>query len=473
MTVFRKTLLITFSLIISTIIQSAADQDCEIQPEDTPSVWLGDEDDVTYCEAEPYQCSNFGLVYVCEDPSGGSLEPCANGTKVLCSAPDPIPLDDPTPSSELRVVIYNIWELRYLYYQNGQRERTCRILHELFGLRQDIDVIVFNEAFMGGCFSKFNSTVKMSTLTIRDILVQHEFIYHTKTVGEVRELPKFENGGVFIASRWPIISEDETIYTEAIKTTADALSAKGAKYARVLKSVNGSSRYYNIFGTHLQASKGVNADRVRVSQATEMHDLVVKLALSSGESVIYAGDLNTNYYDREPRSNTANIIEALHALVPPIIGELNYTTDGLLNDARDGDSASYKDYVIYHEDYLHPLTASQEILRPRASEFFEVCMEAITPFPTYADSDRCRKTQNITDLADHFAVIGVYKFDNKAVTTESSEPSTTNVVTHEPTESDQTTKSDTTSSIMTTDSGVTIRLCMATFILSILSGLLF
>ncbi|XP_071504982.1 sphingomyelinase C-like [Diadema antillarum] len=344
--------------------------------------------------------------------------------RVLCSSPPAIPLSEPSPATQINIVAYNIWELRYLYQQNGQRERTCRQLKELFRLRQDIDVIVFNEAFMGGCFSSVNSTTSANTLTIRDILVQYGFNFFTRTIGEERELPKFENGGVFIATRWPIEAEDETIYNNAVNTTSDALSAKGAKYARVVKTVDGDSRIYHIFGTHLQASKGAVADNVRVKQASQMYDFAQGLNLPSNEPVIYAGDLNVNFYTDAP-SNAADIFEALEAVVPPIIGVYNYTTDGLENDARDGNSKSFKDYVIYNQHHLNPTTATQEILRPRASESFEVCMEAFSPYPSYPHSPRCRKRQNITDLSDHFAVIGVLDFDDRMFSTTDQAPTST------------------------------------------------
>ena len=377
---------------------------------------VGDEDDHYYCNHDATHCSLFGLDFVCEDPTGGALPPCTNGTKVLCSSPPAPPLDDPTPATELHVVTYNIWELRYLYYQNGQRERTCRILMELFNLRTDIDVIVFNEAFMGGCFSRFNATIDMSTMTMRELLEQYGFGYYTTTIGEVREPPKFENGGVFIASRWPITAEDETVYEDSVRLSEDYLAAKGAKYARVVKTVGGESRPYNIFGSHMQASKGEEADNVRVSQATQMRSLMKNLSLPTDEPVIYAGDFNVDYWDG-PGSHAYDVLNALNAVVPTVIGELRFTTDGALNDARDGNSESFKDYVVFDAEYLHPENATQEILRPRAPEFFEVCMGAISTTPVYAGSEICRERCNITDLADHFPVIGVYRFEDEMVTT--------------------------------------------------------
>ena len=88
----------------------------------------GDEEDDYFCMAEPSHCAHFGLDFVCEDPNGGDFGPCENGTKVKCASPPAFPLAAPTPANHFRVIAYNIWELRYLYYQNGQRERTCRTL---------------------------------------------------------------------------------------------------------------------------------------------------------------------------------------------------------------------------------------------------------------------------------------------------------------------------------------------------------
>nr|XP_054759907.1 sphingomyelinase C-like [Lytechinus pictus] len=378
---------------------------CDVD-EGTPTVWLGDEEDINKCKADETSCGLFGLDFICEDQNGGEFEPCTDGTKVLCASPPPIPLAPPTPVSTFRVIAYNVWELRYLYYQNGQRERTCRIPREVVQRHPDVDVIVFNEAFMGGCFSEFNSTIGASILTFRDILTQYGFIYYTNTVGDPPQIPKLENGGVFIASRWPIIKEDNCIYTDSVMATADAISGKGAVYAKVEKTVDGTSMTYHILGTHLQATSRPTADIVRVSQAEEMHELMMKQNIPDDEPVIYAGDLNA----RNGTRHGNNVMQALDAAIPNFIGDRIYTYDGPENDLLVSNGTSWIDYAVFSKSHLQPSSSTLEVVRPRSQEPFDVCMLSLAVVPTYANSERCLLNMTVTDLADHYAVMGVFDF---------------------------------------------------------------
>ena len=368
----------------------------------------GDEEDRYFCMAEPSHCAHFGLDFVCEDPNGGDFGPCENGTKVKCASPPALPLAAPTPANHFRVINYNIWELRYLYYQTGQRERTCRILREVIRLHPDVDAIVFNEVFMGGCFAIFNTTVGASVMNLRDILVQYGFVYFTKNVGETRELPKFENGGVFIASRWPITKYDSVIYTSSVPLTADALSAKGSMYARIEKTIGEVTKTYHVLGTHLQATGRPTADEVRVNQSTEMHELMLKQNISPNEPVIYAGDLNCN----NGSDHAVDVIGALDATVPRRIGERIYTSDGEENDLKDSTGKSWIDYALYSNLHRQPSSATIQVVRPMSPEPFEVCMTALATYPVYPNSSACLETTMTQDLADHYAVMGVFEYDD-------------------------------------------------------------
>ncbi|XP_071504984.1 sphingomyelinase C-like [Diadema antillarum] len=392
---------------------------CDVD-DNTPTVWLGDELD---CQGNWTHCGHFGLDFVCENATGS----CPNENDVLCASPEPVPLSDPTAATTLKVIAYNVWELRYLYYQTGQRERTCRIPRELFRLHPDVDVIVFNEVFMGGCFSVYNESMEESELTIRDILDQYGFIHYTETVGSPPQPPrKLENGGVFIASRWPILREDSFVYNESVPLTADDISGKGAVYVQIEKSVGGESKTYHVLGTHLQATQRANADAVRVAQATQMYELMRKQNIPAGEPVIYAGDLNA----RNGTQHGHDVISALHSEVPDIVGERIYTYDGVENTLLNSTGQSWIDYVLYSTFHLQPVYATLEVVRPMSSQPFDVCMLSLSPFPTYPFSERCLLEISTWDLADHYAVLGVFDFEE--VSSSASTPGVTDVTTDAP-----------------------------------------
>ncbi|XP_070553297.1 uncharacterized protein [Ptychodera flava] len=380
-----------------------------------PQVWLGYATDE--CDLTPDHCAMFGLEYVCSAPynvwDNCYVKP---GQNVLCAIPD-ITLPDPTPATTFKVLAYNVYELRYLYYQSGQHERTCRILPEIFTRHGDLDAIIFNEAFMGGCFANDGAS-------FRQIMDYYGFPYFTGTVGENLILPP-ENGGVFIASRWPIARWDETVYESVIAPSDDALAAKGSIYAEIHKSVDGSTRKYHVLGTHLHAGDSDRGgNEARVNQTKEMHQLMLEQNIPRSEAVIYGGDLNNDYYTKP--DYLADMLEALEADLPPIEGSINVTSDSCYNDIKySGDDpegcarnrnwlpGSWIDYVLYSHAHLEPVSATQESIKYADSSPMSVCMDGIRPLGghIYPYDPKCNQAREITDLADHYAVLGRFDFD--------------------------------------------------------------
>ncbi|KAJ8045000.1 hypothetical protein HOLleu_07915 [Holothuria leucospilota] len=374
------------------------------------TVWLAD---ATNCQADEAHCNRFGLDYVCSEeivnPHPNAT--CQVGVKALCSFP-PIPSSlVETPANTFKQLAYNVWELRYLYYQIGQRERTCRIIPETFRRHPDLDAIIFNEAFMGGCIAGFNLSYSGEKLTFRDILHEYGFKYITATIGNPPTPRKFENGGIFIASKWPILEEDNVIYEATQPLTADDLSQKGASYAKIQKTVGSMSRVYHVLGTHLQATDNIGSDNVRRNQAREMHGLMLSKNIPPHEPVIYGGDLNADRFS----DLAADIFEILDASMPVIVGDQNYTKDKTINDIYDGKgSQKWIDYVLYSNAHLQPSKlATVQVVIPKTDDPFGVCLDEVRvwPRPLFADNPRCRKTKNITDLADHFAVMGHFQYE--------------------------------------------------------------
>ncbi|KAJ8044997.1 hypothetical protein HOLleu_07912 [Holothuria leucospilota] len=363
-------------------------------------------DDAPNCIADESYCSQAGLDYVCEEDfdTGNPNDTCQTGVRARCSFPDiPTPLLE-TPATMLKVISYNVWELRYAYNQNGQRERTCRILPELIQIHPDVDVIVFNEVFMGGCFATGSEQ-----LTFRDILTEYGFTEFTRTVGIIPVPTQPENGGVFIASKWPILRERSRVFAAFERTTADSLSQKGVVYARIEKSVNSVNMRYHVFGTHLQSSERQNSSLVRILQAREMYEFQRSQNIPSSEAVIYAGDLNADFIADPTYAD--EVIAELKSTIPPIVGRLSTTYDRDNNDVFSDRSsgASWYDYAVYSNEHLQPTRTALRAIRPRASPF-TVCFSAVSINPTYPDTRFCVTERTITDLSDHYAVMGTFDF---------------------------------------------------------------
>lgn len=331
----------------------------------------------------------------------------------------------------MKVISYNIWETRYLYNQNGQRERTCRVLPELIKIIPEVDVIVFNEVFMGGCFASGDNQ-----LTLRDILTEYGFSEHTRTVGFVPTPSQPQSGGVFIASKWPISRERLRVFEATERTTPDSLTQKGVVYARVDKTVNSETRTYHIFGTEMQSTNRRNSSLVRILQAKDIYDLMDSQPISSSDAVIYAGDFNADRIDDTDHVN--EVIGELRASVPQIVGSISATYDEDKNDVfgdRAGSDAFWYDYVLYSDEHLQPNRSALRVLRPRASPF-TVCMAAASINPAYPDSRFCATDRTITDLSNHFPVMGTFDFGDGQWST--SAPTTPTTPTATPTESKST-----------------------------------
>ncbi|XP_070582154.1 sphingomyelinase C-like [Ptychodera flava] len=371
-------------------------------------VWL---DDVPGCDANASYCDLFGFDYVCSKEIERGAEVCANGTQVLCQPKPAIPLKEPTPATTLKVVAYNVLELRYLYWMEGQRERTCRIPYRIFEKFGDLDAILFQEVFMEGCFPE---------VTLHDLLYMHGFKYNTTTVGKTareNEILRLEHGGIFIASRWPIVKQDEYVFVSVDRSDTDVFASKGISYAAIKKSVDGITRRYNLFSTHMQSRNGQTREQVRIIQSIEFQLFLQKLKIPANEAVIYGGDFNADYL-LDP-NHVMNVLRAMDAAEPNVIGPLRTTYDRanntLLGIDPDG-RLSWLDYVVWIKSHLNPISSSLEAIKLVDSPF-PFCDFGMLSVPTYIypNAEECRRSEMAADLSDHYPVIGIMEFPLEAV----------------------------------------------------------
>ncbi|XP_077862277.1 sphingomyelinase C-like [Saccoglossus kowalevskii] len=398
---------LTTLILLAFISTTLADVECnDILVNTTrPSVWI---DDAPDCHATATYCEHFSLEYVCSADILNSDNPtCKNGTKVLCIAPPAIIYDDPKPVNELTVIAYNIYEINYVFEQHGQRESSCRNFFHVLDTTPDLDVIIFNEVFMGGCFPE--------ELDLLELLNYHGFIHNTATVGldscQFVDPPKVENGGVFISSRWPILYEEELVY-ESFTDVDGTFFCKGAMYAKIEKTIDDESQLYHIFGTHMQAYTGEENDKVRVEQAAELYNFMTTFNIPDDEPVIYGGDFNADSLANI--QNAIDVLDELHATMPPNIGELQWTLDRIGNDFR-RDNTSYRswlDYVVFSYEHAIPEEATVEVLRHR-DEWYDVCMQAWPRRYVYPWADECKDVWTVGDLSDHYAVRGVIQYSRE------------------------------------------------------------
>ncbi len=289
------------------------------------------------CNRKPEDCAYFGMTMDTKHPQGVDGEWCNGGNKIRCLAPEPPVSKLPSPANVIRVASHNVFERAFFITADGQRERTCRVPYIYARDYSDIDVIVFQEVFMGGCWPE--------DVSVRDLLTYYGYPYLTETLHSDL-IWKVENGGIFIASKWPIIEEDQHIFVNSDPESWDFVAAKGVAYAKVNKTVDGKSQIFHVMGTHFQAG---STDDIQYGQAKEWSDFMTSKNIPKDEPVIYAGDLNADVY-REP-DHFFSIMDILQASLPELVGEVNGTIvpgyNDILNIRNKTGPAKWIDHVVY------------------------------------------------------------------------------------------------------------------------------
>uniref|UniRef100_A0A1I8FXG8 sphingomyelin phosphodiesterase n=1 Tax=Macrostomum lignano TaxID=282301 RepID=A0A1I8FXG8_9PLAT len=339
--------------------------------QETAGVWLGS---APICGAhQSSSCRKLDLLFDRLD-SAGDGSTCWTGSKVFCRAKTLSKRLDSTDAGRLTIVSYNVFARPYLVSHDGQRERTCRIPRALLAEVPGADAIVFQEAFQPGCLADSSDT-----FSLRGLLRSYGFNYSTRTVG-VRRWGLRINGGVFVASRWPILQQAQAVYLNAHPGSADSLANKGVVHAKIDKL--GSA--FHLFGTHLQAEDGPEFDAYREKQADELHRFAQSRQISPNEPVIFAGDFNADLLANRGHND----------VVEPGITVRQWL-----------------DYVFVSREHKQPVSSSIRAVRLLADAPVNFCISA--PFqPSYVapDSSGCNARLRTRHLSDHFPVVGEFRF---------------------------------------------------------------
>lgn len=265
--------------------------------------------------------------------------------------------------NNFKLLSYNVWALLKGIVSKQVPERLSQLPAWLKGY----DAIVFSELFDNSNRQKLLATIAS------------EFPYQTKVVDRSGSI---EDGGVLIASRWPISVESQITYNDC--RSSDCLSAKGVMYARI----NKNDQVYNVFATHAQAFSGSANVSVREKQFRQLKSFIDSRNISSSEPVIIAGDLNV---DRAAFPvEYMNMLNILNATEVPRNGGLLFTADGSINHWN-SDAGEILDYVLYSKAHLSPGSSQAKVIVPRS-----ISSSLFTQY----------------DLSDHFAVYADMQFNS-------------------------------------------------------------
>lgn len=240
------------------------------------------------------------------------------------------------------VLQYNLFGRPYEVSSDGQSERLARVPESLTRISTEIDVVTFAEA-----------DIKSQRDAMLHEFQKHGFQYATSILHDPDPFTSLLNGGVLVVSKWPIVREAQHVYRDACHYS-DCLAAKGVKYARVLKTVNGTSKIFNVFATHMQAWSTAEGRADRVRQAQQMRQFIDAMNIPHHEPLIFAGDFNVDNHTYG--DEVAHLVELLKAHEPRQVGKQLFTSDPHTNVlvGRDGAAVSNKCSSQYVQNWGPP-----------------------------------------------------------------------------------------------------------------------
>ncbi len=260
-------------------------------------------------------------------------------------------------NSSISILTYNAF-LRapsWIFFRDRQTWRTKYIPDGLRGY----DVVVLQEAFS-------NRHRKAIIEALED-----EYPYQSKILG-VNEFFSY-NGGVIILSRWPILSEAQTVFTPC--DGSDCMVKKGVVYTKI----NKLGKNYHLFGLHLQAQ--VEYADARIAQFPEVRDFIERQNIPEDEPLLIAGDFNVNYYTKDEDGEFDALVRMLNVRFQD--GQPEATYSSATNSIVEDQIRERVDYVLYSNAHLQPSSAINQV----------ICIR---------EGDR--------DLSDHHGVVGRFDF---------------------------------------------------------------
>jgi endonuclease/exonuclease/phosphatase family metal-dependent hydrolase len=262
----------------------------------------------------------------------------------------------------LTLITYNILQLP-LFGSARRAALAAQVLETA-----DADIVVLNEAF--------NRPARRLVAGLRsrgyDVTpeVGHAHRDWTSSSGRDRRWSTLAGGGVYIASRLPILEQHQHPYRAYQPLTSDALSNKGAALVALQTPVG---RLW-VAATHLQADERGSHHAVRMQQLDELRHFVTSTA-AAGDPVLVVGDLNVEYHP-----DGRDLAEAERTLGATISTDPIHepTFDGSLNRVLPTRYRTYRNVL----DYIGCIGPSLEITTRTLTD--ETARDASDHFPVHA-----------------------------------------------------------------------------------------
>jgi endonuclease/exonuclease/phosphatase family metal-dependent hydrolase len=239
---------------------------------------------------------------------------------------------------ELRILSYNIQMLpRWIAHLGHGPVKRAKLIPEKL-IQDNIDIIVFQEAFDKHCMKLISRQLK----TV--------YPYSIGPANDKKCGIKL-NSGVMIFSKTPLTFVDQVDFTECEKE--DCFARKGA----LLVETEFNGKKIQVLGTHKEAGGSLP---LKAGQYIEILGMVRKHTKPNVPQFL-CGDFNI----RKDSDLYFGMLGTFEMKDGPITGELQYTSDHLLNDMSSyrPDDRKIIDFIFYRGNGHEPISTKREIRR--------------------------------------------------------------------------------------------------------------
>ncbi|PWN71898.1 sphingomyelin phosphodiesterase [Chryseobacterium phosphatilyticum] len=304
-------------------------------------------------------------------------------------------------SPNIKVLTYNTFLLRDISISSttqwSQQARAEKLGEASF--LKNYDVLLLQECFDNTAANKLRQKL-LSSFPYQTPVVGQTKNGWDNTYGDWREATSggFENGGVMIASKYPIERMDQYIFPAGCDF--DALSLKGFAYARIVKD----GKRIHLISVHTQSTQPSCQGKevtIRKQQLEIIKAYIDGLKIPADEMVIYGGDFNIIKDSQE----YPKMLQTLN-VNPPVYKGLSSTWDTKTNTMASyhypypANQREYLDYVFVSNDHYVPPSWQNIVFDPVSSTLM-----------TYVNFTGDKYYW--TDYSDHYPVEGnIYSDQN-------------------------------------------------------------
>ena len=292
----------------------------------------------------------------------------------------------------IKVLSYNTFLLPNLgasMTQWSQEERASRLGKA--GFLKNYDVLLLQECFDMSASNKLRKNLSGTFPYLTPILGGSKEGWDS-TSGNWGKIA-LGDGGVMIASKYPIEQMNQHIFNTRGCPLLEDLSKKGFVYVRIRKD----GKPIHFITTHMQSDDAGcqgNDVAVRTAQLQEIKAYVDALNIPANEMVILGGDFNVMKDTRE----YADMLQLLEVSAPAYRG-LPYTRDTKSNTMAsyhepDPELSEYLDYIFFSKNHLAPSSWYNVVFDPVSSTLM-----------TYTNLSK--EKYYWADYSDHYPVEGI------------------------------------------------------------------